>query len=177
MISLLWLITKWVKLVSSYRRHHPPQPAQLLHPPWPRHWTWTQLCDLYDRVPGHTIIRIVMHYSAFGQSPYNWEATFPDIQATNPQIQATYSAEAIATIMETGAKSVTLKEEVRFNICLPGHHHLGLIYNGDSVDEGDAELWGLCELEHEGQSVCRQHRLRWMVQVAMMCIVQHVKSW
>ena len=29
-------------------------------------------------------------------------------------IQATYSAEAIATIMETGAKSVTLKKEVRF---------------------------------------------------------------
>ena len=74
-----------------------------------------------------------MHYSAFGQSPYNSEAT-------NPQIQATYSAEAIATIVETGAKSVTLKKEVRFKICLPSHHHLGLNYNGDSVDEGDAEL-------------------------------------
>ena len=81
-----------------------------------------------------------MHYSAFGQSPYNSEATNPDIQATNPQIQATYSAEAIATIMETGAKSVTLKKEVKFTIRLPSHHHLGLNYNGDSVDEGDAEL-------------------------------------
>ena len=62
-------------------------------------------------------------------------------------IQATYSAEAIATIMKTGAKSVTLKREVKFTIRLPNHH-------GDSVDEGDAELRGLCELEHEGQSVC-----------------------
>ena len=50
----------------------------------------------------------------------------------------------------------------------------GTNYNDDSVDEGDAELWGLCELEHEGQSVCWQHRLRWMVQVTMMCILQHV---
>ena len=81
-----------------------------------------------------------MHYSAFGQSPYNSEATNPDIQATNPQIQATYSAEAIATIMETGAKSVTLKKEVRFTIRLPSHHQHGTNYNGDSVDEGDAEL-------------------------------------
>ena len=56
-------------------------------------------------------------------------------------IQATYSAEAIATIMETGAKSVTLKKEVRFTIRLPNHHHgINLIDNGNSVDEGDAEL-------------------------------------
>ena len=69
-------------------------------------------------------------------------------------IQATYSAEAIATIMETGAKSVTLKKEVKFTIRLPRHHHHGTNHNGDSVNEGDAKLRGLCELEHEGQSVC-----------------------
>ena len=68
-----------------------------------------------------------MHYSALGQSPDNSEATNPDIQATNPQIQATYSAEAIATIMETGAKSVTLKKEVKFTIRLPSHHHMAPI--------------------------------------------------
>ena len=42
-------------------------------------------------------------------------------------IQATYSAEAIATIMETGAKSVTLKKEVKFTIRLPSHHHMASI--------------------------------------------------
>ena len=68
-----------------------------------------------------------MHYSAFGQSPYNSEATNPDIQAKKPKIQATYSAEAIATIMETGAKSVTLKKEVKFKIRLPSHHHMAPI--------------------------------------------------
>ena len=129
---------------SITNHHYPLLIAGITHPSHPNffilHGPGTGL--------GHNSVIFMIECQVLkhsGATNPNSQPTYAHIQATNPpiqatysysgnrptysgliliptysllNIQATYSAEAIATIMETGARAVTLKKEVRFKMRL-----------------------------------------------------------